>query len=236
LRVTSDEGYAVLELSPGAPLSEVKQAYRELAKIWHPDLYPYDEALRARCEKTMQRINEAYEVLRREAPKSGPSSAAQAPSPASRPPSTEKVPAWDGRIRVREAGAEPPPPANAWKPFRRHVQDDRSDSAGLAQTFAAFTAAAAAMVSLFVIDNPTSTGYYLVVRTLVSGASLYGGYFALSRGYWESAAALAVLALFLNPIVPIPMSVEDWKLFNAACPVLLLFFWFHMYDRESSRG
>jgi len=42
--------------------------------------------------------------------------------------------------------------------------------------------------------------------------------------------------LFLNPIVPIPMSVEDWKLFNAACPVLLLFFWFHMYDRESSRG
>jgi hypothetical protein len=239
--VTPDEGYAVLEIPPGSSISEVKQAYRELAKAWHPDLYPYDDALRARCEREMQRINQAYELLRRDAPRESVGQAESARNEARRkrhprtaPETDKEEPAWDGSIRVREPGT-PPPADPLWRPFRRHVSTAEADFGGLFQTLAAFTAASIAMLSLFVIDNPTSRDYYLIMRVVVTASSLYGAYFAASRGYWESAVALFLLGVFLNPVVPIAMSVSDWKLFNASCPVLLLFFWFHMYDRECSR-
>jgi DnaJ-class molecular chaperone len=51
--------YAVLGISRGAHAREIKSAYRELVKKWHPDLHPDDRASRTK----MQEINEAYEVL-----------------------------------------------------------------------------------------------------------------------------------------------------------------------------
>ena len=51
--------YDVLEISENASEEDIKQAYRNLIKIWHPDLHPGDEnaAIKTRA------INEAYEVL-----------------------------------------------------------------------------------------------------------------------------------------------------------------------------
>ena len=235
--MTPAEGYEVLELPNGAPRFRVKQAYRDLALIWHPDLYPYDEALRLRCESKMAKINAAYDLLRNQAP--------EAPEPAAASHEEEEVyeeppveePVWDGQIRVRDPEAPAPPPQQPrWQPFRRNVDYNAPDYGGLRATFFGFFVAAIVMLSLFVIDNPTSHTYYRVLRTIVPLASLYGLYFALARGYWESAVALILLALCLNPIIPIPMSIDEWKLFNIGCPILLLFLWFHMYDRESSRG
>ena len=51
--------YKILELSKTANASEIKAAYRKLARKYHPDLNPNDES----AKKKFQQINEANEVL-----------------------------------------------------------------------------------------------------------------------------------------------------------------------------
>ena len=52
--------YKVLGLEPGASDEEVKKAYRRLAKQYHPDRNPGDEA----AARKMQEINAAYEQIK----------------------------------------------------------------------------------------------------------------------------------------------------------------------------
>lgn len=52
--------YKVLGVSPNASDEEIKQAYRRLAKQYHPDRNPGDEA----AAKKMQEINAAYEQIK----------------------------------------------------------------------------------------------------------------------------------------------------------------------------
>jgi len=51
--------YKVLGLSKDASKNDIKKAYRKLARKYHPDLNPNDEA----AQKKFQQINEAHEVL-----------------------------------------------------------------------------------------------------------------------------------------------------------------------------
>jgi curved DNA-binding protein len=51
--------YKVLELDKNATKSDIKKAYRKLARKYHPDLNPNDTA----AQKKFQQINEAHEVL-----------------------------------------------------------------------------------------------------------------------------------------------------------------------------
>ena len=51
--------YSVLRVPENASPEEIKQAYRKLVKLWHPDLHPDDMS----AEKRMAEINEAYTVL-----------------------------------------------------------------------------------------------------------------------------------------------------------------------------
>ena len=55
-----DDPYKVLGLSPNASDEEVKQAYRRLAKKYHPDRNPGD----AEAAKKMQQINDAYDRIK----------------------------------------------------------------------------------------------------------------------------------------------------------------------------
>ncbi len=51
--------YSILGIKKGASLKEIKKAYKEMVKRWHPDFHPNDpDAL-----KRIKDINEAYEVL-----------------------------------------------------------------------------------------------------------------------------------------------------------------------------
>ena len=54
--------YEILGIKEGASEAEIKQAYRDLVKKYHPDRHP-DNPLGDLAKEKMQEINEAYDVL-----------------------------------------------------------------------------------------------------------------------------------------------------------------------------
>lgn len=60
----SRRAYRILGLPPGSPSDEIKQAYRDLAQVWHPDRFAHNDRLREKAERNFARINEAFEVLK----------------------------------------------------------------------------------------------------------------------------------------------------------------------------
>ena len=62
-----DSAYKILEIAPGATASEIKTAYRRMAKKYHPDkLQHMDEAYRKGAQEKFQKVQEAYEQLQKE--------------------------------------------------------------------------------------------------------------------------------------------------------------------------
>jgi DnaJ domain len=72
------EALEVLALQPGATPSEIKEAYRDLVKVWHPDRFGSDVRLRQKAEDKLKQVNEAYRVLQAEPGVSSTYSAASA--------------------------------------------------------------------------------------------------------------------------------------------------------------
>ena len=57
--------FSTLELPPDAQLDEVRAAYVDLVKVWHPDRYQNEtDRLRLRAQEKLKLVNEAYSVLR----------------------------------------------------------------------------------------------------------------------------------------------------------------------------
>lgn len=58
------KAYETLDVSPKAPLDEVRAAFRDLMKVWHPDRYQQEsERLRRRAEEQVKRITRAYDRI-----------------------------------------------------------------------------------------------------------------------------------------------------------------------------
>ncbi|MBO5917540.1 MAG: J domain-containing protein [Oscillospiraceae bacterium] len=60
-----NDPYSVLGVSPNASDDEVKKAYRELARKYHPDNYQ-NNPLADLAEEKMKAINEAYEAIQKQ--------------------------------------------------------------------------------------------------------------------------------------------------------------------------
>jgi len=84
----AEQHYRVLELQPGASLEEIKQAYRDLALVWHPDRFANSPRLQKKALEKMKEINEAYEFLKTYRPDGAAATPAPetVPRPASSPP------------------------------------------------------------------------------------------------------------------------------------------------------
>lgn len=55
--------HETLGLRPGATREELKTAYRDMAKVWHPDRFAHDPRLQSMAQEKLKEINEAYKQL-----------------------------------------------------------------------------------------------------------------------------------------------------------------------------
>ena len=60
-----NDPYSVLGVKPDASDQEIKKAYRELARKYHPDNY-VDNPLADLAEEKMKEVNEAYEAIQKQ--------------------------------------------------------------------------------------------------------------------------------------------------------------------------
>jgi curved DNA-binding protein CbpA len=86
-----EECYRLLEVSPGATDEEVRRAHHDLTKVWHPDRFGHDAALRRKAEEKLKAINAAWETIRESRESFRPE------------PEAEPAPdAWRIRVKGRE--------------------------------------------------------------------------------------------------------------------------------------
>jgi curved DNA-binding protein CbpA len=57
------ECYAALEIEAGADKIKIRQAYRDLVTIWHPDQYQENPRLQEKATEKLKEINAAYDTL-----------------------------------------------------------------------------------------------------------------------------------------------------------------------------
>ncbi len=55
--------YEIFELRPGYSPEELKQTYKDLVQVWHPDRFAHNPRLKEKAEAKLKQINQAYEML-----------------------------------------------------------------------------------------------------------------------------------------------------------------------------
>ena len=60
----SIDDYRMLDLEPDESLERIRQAYRDMAFIWHPDRIQNNPRLKEKAEGKIKDINAAYQRLR----------------------------------------------------------------------------------------------------------------------------------------------------------------------------
>ena len=64
---SSDNAYKILEISKSVSDDEVKKAYRNMAKKYHPDrVNTQDEAIKKGAEEKFKQVQKAYEQIQKE--------------------------------------------------------------------------------------------------------------------------------------------------------------------------
>lgn len=105
--MTEREALRLLHLEDSYSQDELRRAYLDMVKVWHPDRFQTDVHLRAKAERTLQVINDAYALLQ-----------GRTTNPASSATDSGKEPeAATARPQYRApADAAPPPKATAPAP------------------------------------------------------------------------------------------------------------------------
>ena len=61
--MTKETAFQTLGISENASPQEIKQAWRDMLAVWHPDKHMGNERLRRKAEEQTKRINEAYDRI-----------------------------------------------------------------------------------------------------------------------------------------------------------------------------
>lgn len=62
--MTIQRSFDILELKDGATLDDAREAYRDIASVWHPDRFSGNPRLRHKAEQKLKEINLAYETAK----------------------------------------------------------------------------------------------------------------------------------------------------------------------------
>ena len=55
--------FEILELDMGASPDEVRQAYKDIVSVWHPDRFSHNPRLKKKAEGKIKEINAAYDTI-----------------------------------------------------------------------------------------------------------------------------------------------------------------------------
>ncbi len=91
-----------LGLREGASWNEIRDTYRDLVKVWHPDRFSHDGKLRSRAEEKLKEVNAAFQYLD-----------SSAERPPARAASAAKKPFWTSATSTRNSRWYSAP-ANQW--------------------------------------------------------------------------------------------------------------------------
>ena len=61
--MTEREALRLLHLDENCSRDQLRRAYLDMVKVWHPDRFQTDDKLKAKAERTLQSINDAYALL-----------------------------------------------------------------------------------------------------------------------------------------------------------------------------
>ena len=139
-----DRALSTLGLGPEATQSDIKQAYRDLAKVWHPDRFPNDPRVQARAQEKLKEINAAYRRLRAY---SGRPNVGHRQTNGSRPEGSQPH-----NRRPRPEGS--PPPQSPPPPYGPSPSTTRSTSPVPMWTIILGGAAVFLWIVYFAIENP----------------------------------------------------------------------------------
>ena len=60
----TEDYYQILGLRSNASMEDIKQAYRDLVNVWHPDRFSHNPRLQEKAQEKLKEINIAFEKLR----------------------------------------------------------------------------------------------------------------------------------------------------------------------------
>lgn len=109
-KMSHNDCFRALGVAPDASWEEVRRAYKDLVRVWHPDRFESDPQLRERAEQHLQKINEAYFALknssnifigRRPEPEPQPPPAASNPTVTVHPPTRRGLQEFLWNVQTR---------------------------------------------------------------------------------------------------------------------------------------
>ena len=59
-----EQSFEILELDPGASKDEIKQSYKDIVTVWHPDRFSNNPRLKQKAEEKLKEVNVAYDTLK----------------------------------------------------------------------------------------------------------------------------------------------------------------------------
>ena len=108
--------YFRLGLEPGANPEQIKEAWRDLVQVWHPDRFGGNDRLQQKAQEKLKQINQAYEKLRN--PQAAASQAATATAAYAYSGSNGEEPEIDPMDVLRQG-------VNAWNLWRKKYSNLR---------------------------------------------------------------------------------------------------------------
>ncbi len=114
---TTEQAFNILELPSTATWEEVRQAYREMVKVWHPDRFPNDEKFKQRATRKIQDINTAYKLLEVHLKHQSAAKHSPPPNPQEQHSSANQPPSAASTAKEQPASDDGPPS------FLEHCQD-----------------------------------------------------------------------------------------------------------------